>query len=242
LADNEWIEVYTTGEQTDVGSSENTFVATIYSVWGADVTDNYDLTELCGTLTVTERGITLVTNNDRKIYDGYELRNDGWQLLGDLADGDWIDVRVSGVQIYVGVGEHAFAYTIYNAWGMDVTNNYNVSEVCGELTVLPRSLTIKTEDATKVYDGTPLKCELWSIQSGQLADGDFMEIHITGSQTDVGDGENTFTYTIYDMWGYNVTENYEVTEICGKLTVTVQMFGRPTTVELDMEQVKRAEE
>ena len=34
----------------------------------------------------------------------------------------------------------------------------------------------------------------------------------------------------------------DVDTACGKLTVTVQMFGRPTTVELDMEQVKRAEE
>ena len=34
----------------------------------------------------------------------------------------------------------------------------------------------------------------------------------------------------------------DIDTVCGKLTVTVQMFGRPTTVELDMEQVKRAEE
>ena len=33
-----------------------------------------------------------------------------------------------------------------------------------------------------------------------------------------------------------------IDNVCGKLSVTVEMFGRPTTVQLDMEQVKRMDE
>lgn len=34
----------------------------------------------------------------------------------------------------------------------------------------------------------------------------------------------------------------DIDNVCGKLSVTVEMFGRPTTVQLDMEQVKRVDE
>ena len=34
----------------------------------------------------------------------------------------------------------------------------------------------------------------------------------------------------------------DIDAACGKLSVTVEMFGRPSTVQLDMEQVKRADE
>jgi len=34
----------------------------------------------------------------------------------------------------------------------------------------------------------------------------------------------------------------DIDSVCGKLSVTVEMFGRPTTVQLDMEQVKRVDE
>lgn len=34
----------------------------------------------------------------------------------------------------------------------------------------------------------------------------------------------------------------DIDNVCGKLSVTVEMFGRPTTVQLDMEQVKRMDE
>ncbi len=34
----------------------------------------------------------------------------------------------------------------------------------------------------------------------------------------------------------------DIDNVCGKISVTVEMFGRPTTVQLDMEQVKRMDE
>ena len=60
---------------------------------------------------------------------------------------------------------------------------------------------------------------------GELVPGQYYEIVMTGSITDVGKTKNTFEFNIYDQNKNNVTSNYYCTIYAGYLTVTEKEIG-----------------
>lgn len=73
--------------------------------------------------------------------------------------------------------------------------------------------------AIKEYDGTPLVCNLYEMSEGALKDGHTAEIEYSGSQTEVGTGNNNFTVVIKDSNDKDVTDNYIIELQPGTLTV-----------------------
>ena len=79
------------------------------------------------------------------------------------------------------------------------------------IVVVPKSITVRTESATRVYDGTPLTAE--SACEEGLVEGDSFEV--TGTQTDVGSSPNT-----YSILPDGAAVNYSITQSIGTLRVT----------------------
>lgn len=82
--------------------------------------------------------------------------------------------------------------------GADVTGNYTFTDsVDGKLTILPRTVTLTSETASKEYNGTPLTRPDVSVTGDGFVSGEVTGITATGSVTYVSDGtvENTITYT-----------------------------------------------
>lgn len=104
--------------------------------------------------------------------------------------------------------------------GADVTGNYTfANSVDGKLTILPRTVTLTSETASKEYDGAPLTRPDVSVTGDGFVSGEVTGITATGSVTYVSDGtvENTITYTT----GAAFREaNYEITKLPGKLSIT----------------------
>ena len=125
-------------------------------------------------------------------------------------------------------------YTVYDATGANVTKNYRLVVANypdgGDYTVITvtqREIKIKTDSATKVYDGEPLKKESYTITFGKLCDGHWVSMTYTGSITVVGSTENRVARDIKiyakDEKGstIDVTDNYSFpTPEFGTLTVT----------------------
>ena len=85
---------------------------------------------------------------------------------------------------------------------------------------MPReTLKIKSADATKSYDGTPLTASGYFLLDGELEDGHRIEIVSYGKQTEIGQSDNLFTVIIFDANGNRVTSNYQIIKICGLLVV-----------------------
>lgn len=106
---------------------------------------------------------------------------------------------------------------IVDAKGKDVTSNYDISYEDGKLEITPRKVTLTSETASKVYDGTALTKPNVKVTGDGFVDGEGVTYNVTGTITNVGETKNTFTYTLDE--GTKAT-NYNIIKTEGKLTIT----------------------
>ena len=78
-------------------------------------------------------------------------------------------------------------------------------------------MTMTSATDTKEYDGDPLTNDTVTVSGDGFVEGEGAQYDVTGSQTEVGDSENTFTYTLNEG---TKAENYSITTANGTLTVT----------------------
>ena len=87
----------------------------------------------------------------------------------------------------------------------------------GSLTITKRDVTLTSANASKPYDGTALTNKNVTVGGNGFADGEGATYNVTGSQTEVGESANAFTYTLNN----NTKEsNYNITKREGKLKIT----------------------
>ena len=206
----------TTGSQTEVGSSSNT-----YSIeWnGTAKSSNYKISETVGTLTVTENEneIVVTTKHSSYTYDG--LAHGTEVTVSNLPKGYSLDKATSSAtatDVTTAIEATCDTLVIKNAEGKDVTNNLKITKVSGSITITPATLTVTTPSANKVYDGTPLTAD--GTISG-FVNKETATFTTTGSQTEVGNSKNTYSI----KWnGTAKSTNYQISEAVGTLTVTQQ--------------------
>ena len=87
------------------------------------------------------------------------------------------------------------------------------------VTIAPRPVTLVSDGAEKVYDGTPLRCDAVRVKDGSpgFVDGEGFVATCSGALTDVGAMENLFDYA---LTGGAKADNYAVTKEYGWLRVT----------------------
>lgn len=114
--------------------------------------------------------------------------------------------------------------------GEEQVDGYTIYRFPGTLTVTPASLEIISATASKPYDGTPLTTNNDDYElKGSVMEGDVLSVNYTASCIEPGDADNTFTYTITNGNGQDVSSSYQVTQTLGKLSVT----KIPLTVTVD---------
>ncbi len=91
---------------------------------------------------------------------------------------------------------------------------YDVTYANGTLAIIPAPLTVTTGSAGKTYDGTALTSAEIAMEG--LVNGETVTGTATGSQTEVGVSDNTYTLA----WGAVKASNYAITGKLGTLTVT----------------------
>ena len=218
------------------GREKNVFAIMICDEYGNDISGNYEYeADLSyGMLIVHKRAITVKTPTARLVYNGqYQHATDGCETSAsspnELVEGHVI--KVDGIfpsLIDVGTTQNKFAVGIFDGIN-DVTDNYVIDYEYGTLEIFPRPITIKTGDATKVYDGAPLTCNSYKDVAedgdrGLVGGHKVTYVAVNGTRTEVGVSDNTVDLEkqpiIVDESGKEVTKNYEVSYAYGKLTVT----------------------
>ncbi|MBE5831153.1 MAG: hypothetical protein E7306_05380 [Butyrivibrio sp.] len=205
------------GTITDVGTVENPY----YISWGSAAKTNYNVKDSLGTLTIekSQRTITFKAPSDSKIYDGTPLTANGSGdktiTVTNLPSIFTPKGEASGSQTDVGSSANTVTKAEIYLGEQNVTEFFsNIGTDTGTLTVTRKAATIITEPATKKYDGQPLTHDVAWVEG--LVAGESVDIHATGSVTEVESKKNTYSIN----WDHADPNNYEVTESLGMLTVT----------------------
>jgi len=213
-----------TAKGTDVGEYPVGIVSGDFANTSKNFT-NVVFTVVDGALTISpisEKTITVTAASESKKYDGTPLTNNGFSCTeGVLVPGDVLTAVVEGSATNVGdEGMNVVKSYKVMRGGADVTGNYTfANSVDGKLTILPRTVTLTSETASKEYDGAPLTRPDVSVTGDGFVSGEVTGITATGSVTYVSDGtvENTITYTTGAAFR---EENYDITKLPGKLSIT----------------------
>ena len=186
------------------------------------------------TVSVTLRPITITAASSSKVYNGSVLYSSGYSITsGSLVIGQQSFGTTTGSQLFVGSSANRLnSFGIIDADNNDVTKNYKVTAVDGNLTVTRASidLTVTADSAVKVYDGTALTDSGYTF-TGTLAAGDTVTAITAGGQTSVGTGTNLISSVKVMHDGTDVTENYTINTTDGTLQVT----SRPITIKANDE-------
>ena len=221
IVSGETVEFTTTGSQTEVGTSKNTYEF----VWKSAKATNYTLAkESIGTLTVKAKsivpdgpdtpdekktGITVSEPSDSK-YDGKEHKEvltvtdtkTGKELVAgtdysvtyssDLVNAGTVTMKVAGLGNYSG----------------SFTKTYKITK---------RSVTLTSATVSKVYDGSALTNADITVSGDGFVEGEGATYSVTGTQTEVGNSANAFEYKLNEK---TLASNYNITKVVGTLTIT----------------------
>ena len=221
IVSGETVEFTTTGSQTEVGTSKNTYEL----VWKSAKATNYTLAkESIGKLTVKAKsiipdgpdtpdekktGITVSEPSDSK-YDGKEHKEvltvtdtkTGKELVAgtdysvtyssDLVNAGTVTMKVAGLGNYTG----------------SFTKTYKITK---------RSVTLTSATVSKVYDGSALTNTSIAVSGDGFVEGEGASYEVTGTQTEVGNSANAFEYKLNEN---TLASNYSITKVVGTLTIT----------------------
>lgn len=214
-----YVEV--TGERTELGVTQSKITAiTIYDSNGNDVTSSFTLNLKPGKVHVYNTKLTFESVTYTKEYDG-KITETPYKWNGSLMPDHRYSIKFT-TNVNAGTWQNSFNVTILDASGSDVSDYYYIEKKYGQAIINPVFITVKAGDATKVYDGSPLICNEYSIIEGYLVDGDKIGYCLVqGTQTEIGRSDNRIAYlTIINQNEEVVTSNYTVVTKSGKLKVT----------------------
>ena len=138
---------------TDVSLSATTGAAATAGTHTITITGgtaaNYVITDVSGTLTVSQAGLTVTADNQSKVYGGADPTLT-YTASGTLYYGDTYAV-ITGVDLSTTTGAAATAGTQTITVSGGTAANYAITDVNGTLTVAQASLTVTADDQSKVY-------------------------------------------------------------------------------------------
>ena len=219
--------VTVTGSQTNVGLSDNVASDAKLMRGDREVTANYAITYEKGTLAVTpltdKVTVTITGNTGTVTYNGAEQSVTGYKVES-ISNPLYTEKNLafSGEAIAKGTDSDTYKMNLTAAQFENISENFtNVRIIVtdGELTINPMALTITAGSDSKAYDGTPLTCG--EFDSTTPAEGDTVaSVTLTGSQTNVGSSDNVASDAKLMRGDRDVTANYAIEYVNGKLTVT----------------------
>ena len=235
LVDGETVTLKITGSQTEVGSSNNTYSLT----WdGSAKEKNYTHgTDSIGLLTVTPKSIIPSDTNGIEVTKPADSKYDGkvHENKPTVKDNKTDKTLVEGTDYtlaYKGDTTNVGTVTVTITGIGNYTGSHDVT-----YQITPRKVKLTSGSDSKTYDGTPLVKHDVTVSEDGFADGEGATYSYTGTQTDAGSSENTFTYALNEG---TLASNYAITTANGTLTVEavktevkVEITGHTDTVTYD---------
>ena len=244
LAEGDVLTAVVEGSQTDAGSSANVVKSYRVMRGGVDVTDFYTFGEIeNGTLTVTERKVTLTSESADKPYDGTPLTRPDVTVSDEgFVDGEVSDIKAIGTITDKGSVPNTITFTEGENFK---ASNYIIVRETGTLTIIADAtevvVYISGNTGTEKYDGTEKTVtgyKVTSISSDLYKESDFA---LTGNATVSATDARATSYPMGLTAGNfeNKNDNFsKVTFVVtdGSLTIdprTVTLTSESATKEYD---------
>ncbi|MCL2757004.1 MAG: InlB B-repeat-containing protein, partial [Coriobacteriia bacterium] len=170
--------------------------------------------------------VTITVNNASKLYGTADTPGyNGFTVSG--LTGDALAAFIEGISIVRTNNDEnvkrnaAGAVEAYEgvliATGYPESETLAVTVVFGSFTIIPRSIVLASASDGKVFDNTPLtNSEVIETGDG-FADGEGIDIAVTGTITNPGSVNNTFTWSFRQG---TIATNYDITPSYGLLVIT----------------------
>ena len=231
------LDVTVSGSVTNVADNkaDNNVITSVKVLRnGIDVTAQYTITKVPGTLTINQRPVTFTGETATKPYTGSEQKITGITPDGLLSGHTYTGLTYSAKGKNVGGYDGTFSGTVKIMDGtVDVTENYAVTKTPGKLTITKASIpvTFTGESDSRTYTGSDI--ELTGITPTGLLEGHtYTGLTYSAKGKNVGGYDGAFSGTVKIMDGtVDVTENYAVTKTPGKLTINP--IGTPIVITAD---------
>ena len=173
---------------------------------GGMLTNNPPVGTKNGHVTITYT----ITDSDGKKIGTYTI-------LAGQATGTWQAAEgVTDTTTPADAGEYTYKVTctMSDAYGSAAEKTATGT---AKFVINKRSVTLTSASDSKVYDGTALTNDTVTVTGDGFVEGEGATYNVTGSQTDVGESDNEFTYTLNEG---TKAANYEIKTFKGNLKVT----------------------
>ncbi len=222
---------YQTSDPSEVnaGSYENNITGTfvVTDADGNDVTEQFAVTVVNGSLEIAKRDIILKSADLSKEYDGKALTNGDTALAIEegFVDGEGAVYLFTGSQKIPGASSNSFSYTLNE--GTDA-GNYNITKTEGTLTVTNREaqfeVTLVANSGTFTYDGeshaaTGVETDTFTIDGETYTVSGYTTEDPNETNASVYTNNITGTFTVTDADGNDVTSEFKVNTENGTLVI-----------------------
>ena len=181
---------------------------------------------------ITANSNTLQYNGEEQKVEGFKVVTAGYEVTGLTAEAKGKDFGTYNTEIT--------GTATVTKGGVDVTDKVIVNKINGTLTISKREVTLTSGSASRVYNKEALTNKEVTVSGDGFAKDEGATYTVTGSQTEVGESDNTFTYTLKEG---TLASNYNITKKEGKLSitpvtdeVTVRIKGNKDTVTYNGEE------
>lgn len=230
FVEGEVSDVTAIGTITEIGSVVNTIVFTAGAAFDGR---NYTIVSHEGKLEITasEKELKVVANSNSWTYDGQEHADGGYTVTygeesytvkagesAKLSTGDTVTAKIT--KTVKNVSDTATGNN--EIVELKITNHAqytNVKQESGTLSITPIEIELTAGSDEKVYNGTELTKNTYSVTKGAFVSGEGVATAtVVGSQLNVGESDNVIEE--YVLTAATLPENYSITLKPGKLIVT----------------------
>lgn len=185
---------------------------------------------ISGVIQSNEIKLVVELKGEKKVYDGTPLVGSEYQITyGEIRKDHKIEVVFIGEQTDVGESPLTAKIYITDFNGADALRYYDIEQVDATLTVEKRNVTIISESDEKFFDGEPLKNENFEVADGGVLEGHELSCQSVTEIVDVGSVDNVLLPKITDENQLDITDNYDITFVYGKLTVVPRVVKVTTS-------------
>ena len=175
---------------------------------------------------VTANSNTLQYNGEVQKVEGIKDVTAGYEVTGLTAEAEGKDFGTYDAVI-TGTAK-------VTKDGVDVTDKVIVNKINGTLTISKRDVTLTSGSASRVYNKEELTNGEVTVSGDGFAKNEGATYTVTGSQTEVGESDNTFTYELKSNTkasNYNITKKegtLSITPVTDEVTVTIKGNSKTT--------------